>query len=151
VSQFRNTNWWVCHLTTCFLRVRSIIFILIYRQAWCIAWIFTRPKVTKPETETLHLQDRDETETFQKNVLRPLRDRDIQDRDYIPAWCIAKKLKETMLPTCITTFTVNSTWVPSQCKPIYFAFATCRDNTQSTFPHWNVTCSVVAKWTIWVW
>ena len=57
-------------LTTCFLRVRSIIFFLIYPQAWCIAWMLTRPKVTKPETETLYLQDRDETETF-----------NLQDRD----------------------------------------------------------------------
>ena len=45
--------------------------------------MFTRPKVAKPETqdETLYLQDRDETETFQKTS----RDRDVQDRDYIPA------------------------------------------------------------------
>ena len=32
--------------------------------------MFTRPKVTKPETETLYLQDRDETETFQKKTSR---------------------------------------------------------------------------------
>ena len=48
--------------------------------------MFTRPKVTKPETETLYLQDRDETETFQKNVSRPPRDGDVQHRDYIPVW-----------------------------------------------------------------
>ena len=35
------------------------------------------------ETETFNLQDRDET--FQKNVSRPPWDRDVQDRDYIPA------------------------------------------------------------------
>ena len=37
----------------------------------------------RDETETFNLQDRDET--FQKNVSRPPRDRDVQDRDYIPA------------------------------------------------------------------
>ena len=72
----------VCHLTTCFLWVRSIIFLLIHLQAWCIAWMFTRPKVMKPETlylrdrdetETLNPQDRDETETFDFSKLSRLR------------------------------------------------------------------------------
>jgi len=50
----------------------------------------TRPKVTKPETETLYLQDRDETEMFNlqdrddRDVQKTSRDRDVQDRDYIP-------------------------------------------------------------------
>jgi len=68
--------------------------------------MFTRPKVTRPETETLYLQDRDETEMLHpqdreetetlnlqdrdktemfQNVSRPPRDRDVQDRDHIPA------------------------------------------------------------------
>ena len=69
-----------------------------------LAWMFTRPKVTKPETETLYLQDRDETETLNpqdrdetetfdfSKLSRPRRDRDVpknvagdrdvQDRDY---------------------------------------------------------------------
>ena len=37
----------------------------------------------RDETEMVNLQDRDET--FQRNVSRPPRDRDVQDRDYIPA------------------------------------------------------------------
>jgi len=80
VSQFTNTNWWSLLLDNLFLAGWSIIFFLIYPQAWWIAWMFTRPKVTKPETETLYLQDRDvwffqalETKTF-----------NLQDRDYIP-------------------------------------------------------------------
>ena len=78
----------VCHLsvlTTCFLRVRSIIFFVIYPQAWCIASMFIRLKsrywdrdvissrlrrdrdvrfFQTLETEMFNLQDRDET--FQK-------------------------------------------------------------------------------------
>ena len=66
----------VCHLTTCFMRVRSIIFFLIYRQAWCIAWMLTRPKVTKPETRDRDVissrlrRDRD----VPKNISRLSRD-----------------------------------------------------------------------------
>jgi len=48
VSQFKNTNWWRLSLEACFLQVRSIIFYMIYQQAWCFAWMFTRPKATKP-------------------------------------------------------------------------------------------------------
>ena len=67
VSQFKNTNWWsLVTWQSVFLRVRTIIFFMIYPQAWCIAWMFTRDKVTKPDSETLYLQDRDDTETFQK-------------------------------------------------------------------------------------
>jgi len=93
----------VCHLTTCFLRVRSIIFFVIYSHCMHVhktkvtrprprRWTLkteTRPRRSifpnsrdKDETETFNLQDRDET--FQKNVSRPSRDREIQDRDYIP-------------------------------------------------------------------
>ena len=61
----------VCHLTICFLRFRSIIFFLIYPQASCITWMFTRPKDTKPET--LYLQDRDETKRFDFSKLWRLR------------------------------------------------------------------------------
>ena len=101
VSQFKNTNWWSLLLHKLFLQVRSIIFFMIYPQAWCIAHMFTRLKSrdrdiisSRPrrdrdvwffqtlETETFSLQDRDET--FQKNFSRPPRDRDVQDRDYIP-------------------------------------------------------------------
>ena len=35
--------------------------------------------------DTFESRDRDETETSQKNVLRRSRDRDIRDRDVIPA------------------------------------------------------------------
>ena len=93
----------VSHLTTCFLRVRSIIFFVIYSHCMHVhktkvtrprprRWTLkteTRPRRSifpnsrdKDETETFNLQDRDET--FQKNVSRPSRDREIQDRDYIP-------------------------------------------------------------------
>ena len=79
----------VCHLTTCFLRVRSIIFFVIYPQAWCIAWMFTRLKSRDRdrdvissrlrrdwdvlffqtlETETFNLQDRDETRCSKKRL-----------------------------------------------------------------------------------
>ena len=70
VSQFKNTNWWSLSLHKLFLRVRSIIFFTIYPQAWCIACMFTR----------LKSRDRD------RDVIssRPRRDRDVQDRDYIP-------------------------------------------------------------------
>jgi len=74
----------VCHLTTCFLRVRSVIFFPICPQAWCIVWMFTRPKVTVPETRDRDVissrprRDRD----VPKNVSRPPRDRDVQDWDY---------------------------------------------------------------------
>ena len=82
-----------------FLWVRSIIFL---PQAWCIACMFTRPRPRsyifktemRPrrwtlETETrlrrlIFPNSRDRDETFQKNVSRPPRDRDVQDRDYIP-------------------------------------------------------------------
>jgi len=40
MSQFVNTSE-VCHLTTCFLRVRSIIFFLIYPQATLSSWLST--------------------------------------------------------------------------------------------------------------
>jgi len=78
VSQFKNATGEVCRLTTCFLWVRSIILFLIYPQAWCIAWMLTRPKVTKPET-----QDRDviifKTETRPRRSIFPnSRDRDVQ-------------------------------------------------------------------------
>jgi len=67
----------VCHLTTCFLWVRSIIFFLIYPQAWCIAWMFTRPKVTKPET-----QDRDVISS------RPRQDQDIEPLRLRRNWAV---------------------------------------------------------------
>ena len=59
----KTLNGEVCHLTTCFLRVKSIIFFVIYRQAWCIEWMFTR----------LKSRDRD------RDVIssRPRRDRDV--------------------------------------------------------------------------
>ena len=54
----------VCHFTNCFLRVRSIIFFMIYPQTWCIACMFTR----------LKSRDRD------RDVIssRPRRDRDVR-------------------------------------------------------------------------
>ena len=89
VSQFKNTNRWSLSLNDLFLAGQiDYIFTEIFASLM-LAWMFTRPKVTKPETETLYLQDRDETETlnpqdrdemFQKTS----RDRDAQDRDYIP-------------------------------------------------------------------
>ena len=51
----------------------------------CIACMFTRLK-SRDETETLYLQDRDETRRS-KNVSRPSQDRDVQDWDYIPVSC----------------------------------------------------------------
>ena len=77
----KTLNGEVCHLTTCFLWVRSIIFFLIYPKAWCIAWMFTRPNVTKPETETLHLQDRDETEKLNPQDWDETETFSLQDRD----------------------------------------------------------------------
>ena len=60
------------HLTTCFLRVISIIFFVIYSH--CM-----HDHKTSHETETLYLQDRDETETFDFSKLsRPRQDRDVQ-------------------------------------------------------------------------
>jgi len=75
----------VCHLlTTCFLRVRSIIFSLIYPQAWCIAWMFTSHETRDPrprryifKTETRPRRSKKRLETT-----RLPRDRDVQDRDY---------------------------------------------------------------------
>ena len=99
VSQCKTPTGEVCHLTTCFLRVRSIIFFVIYLQAWCIAWMFTRLKSrdrdrdvnyifkteTKPRRSIFpNSRDRDETRRS-KNVSRPSRDRAVEDRDYIPA------------------------------------------------------------------
>ena len=71
LSQFKNTNWWSLSLDNLFL-AGQIHYFLPDPQAWCIASMFTRPKVTKPETETLYLQDRDETE-----MLNP-QDRDVR-------------------------------------------------------------------------
>ena len=61
VSLFINTNWWSLFCGS------SIIFFLIHPQAWCIAWVFTRPKVTKSET-----RDRDVISS------RPIPDGDIE-------------------------------------------------------------------------
>jgi len=91
VSQSKTPTGDVCHLTTCFLQDRSIIFLVIYPQAWCIAWMFTRLKSqyrdrdvisSRPRRWTLKTEmrsrrsifpnsaDRHETETF-----------NLQDRD----------------------------------------------------------------------
>ena len=78
---FKNTNWSSRSLANLFIAgriVRSIIFFLIYPKAWCVAPMFTRPKVTKP-------RDRDVISS------RPRRDRDVQpsrprrDRDVEPS------------------------------------------------------------------
>ena len=44
LSQFKTPTGEVYHLTNCFLWVKSIIFFIIYPQAWCIAWMFARLK-----------------------------------------------------------------------------------------------------------
>jgi len=84
-----------CHLTSCFLRVRSIIFFLIYPQVRCIAWMFTRLKSRDRDRDVISSRPRCsafKTETRRddpKNVSRLPRDRDVQDRDYIPgAHCV---------------------------------------------------------------
>jgi len=68
VSQFRNTNWWSLSLDNLFL---------VGQQAWCIALMFTRPKVTKPETRDRDLpktsRDRLETETFKTETISLVR------------------------------------------------------------------------------
>jgi len=98
----------VCHLTSCFFWVRSIIFFLIYPQAWCIAWMFTRPKVTKPETETLYLQDRD------IECSRPRRDRDVQFFQTLETEmrtrCSKKRLETEMFKTEITSLHYSKCW-----------------------------------------
>ena len=43
--------------------------------------MFTRPKVTKPETETLYLQDPDETETLNPQDQDETETFNLQDRD----------------------------------------------------------------------
>ena len=94
----------VSHLTTCFLRARSIIFFVMYSHCMHVhktkvrrprprRYIFktetrSRPSILpnswdRHETKTFNLQDRDETKRSKKNVSRPPRDRDIQDRHYI--------------------------------------------------------------------
>ena len=74
----------VWHLTTCFLQVISIIFFPIYLQAWRIAWMFARPKVTRPrprryifKTETRLRRWTLKTETRPRRSIFPnSRDRD---------------------------------------------------------------------------
>jgi len=79
VSQFKALTGEVCHLTTCFLRVRSVIFFLQLSKPDALHGCSqdVKSRNPRPETETLYLQDRDkteklnprdrdETETFQK-------------------------------------------------------------------------------------
>ena len=92
----------VCHLTTCFLRVRSVIFFLIYPKARCIARMFTRIKLTKPEIETLYPQDREDTKTFDfSNVSRPPRNRDVQYPGYIPASSWHAPIAKAVRTSCV--------------------------------------------------
>ena len=79
VSQFKTLTGEVCDLTTCFLRVRSIIFSRYIHKPDALNGCSQNlnSQNPRPETETLYLQDpdksetlnpqdRDETETFQK-------------------------------------------------------------------------------------
>jgi len=111
VTQFKNANWWSLSLDKLFLSNQMHYFLPdISASLICIARMLTRRKVTKPESETLCLQDRDETETF--DFFPNSRDRDVQDRDYILViWMRVKKAVCLSQNCCWTDiFRLSNLW-----------------------------------------
>ena len=78
VSQFENTNWWSLSLDNLFLAGQiHYFFFVIYPQAWCIAWMFTRLKSRDRDRDVISSRPRRD-ETFQKRLetaSRPRRSR----------------------------------------------------------------------------
>ena len=65
MSQFKNTNWWSLSLDNLFfLRVRSIIFFVIYPHCMNVH----KTKVTRSRPRRYNLQDRDETRRSKKHL-----------------------------------------------------------------------------------
>ena len=100
----------IIHLTTCYLRVRSSIFFLIFPQAWYIAWMFTdlespnpRPRRYIFKTETRTRRSIFQTlETEMRRDVQPSRPR--QDRD------VPKNFETETLKTKTTSLTL-ATWL----------------------------------------
>ena len=90
MSQFKSTNWWSLSLHKLFLRVRSIIFFMIYPHAFCIACMFTRLKSRDRDRDVISSSPRRDRDV---EPSRPRRDRDVQPSR--PRRDVPKKRLET--------------------------------------------------------